>query len=88
MKLWIGLVVFFAAGMAQAGQSAGGNDRQVESINIRSSWGGLSPDSPLITELELNCDGIPTGDDFMDRMNQKKDLCIGKVYSAEGKELP
>lgn len=61
MKLWIGLVVFLAAGMAQAGQSTDGNERQVESIKIRSSWGGLSPDSPLITELELK----RSGNDFV-----------------------
>jgi hypothetical protein len=36
----------------------------------------------------FHCDGIPSGDDFMDRMNQEKDLCIGKVFSAKGKELP
>ena len=35
-----------------------------------------------------HCDGIPTGDEFLDRMNQEKDLCIGKIYSAKGDEVP
>jgi hypothetical protein len=49
--------MLLAVGAAHAGQQQDAADARVESISITSGWGGLSPDSPLVTELALKRSG-------------------------------
>jgi len=51
MKRWLLLIFLSCAGGAWAQLAPVGADPVVDEIRIRSTWGGLSPDSPLITEL-------------------------------------
>jgi len=51
MKRWLLLIFLSCTGGAWAQTAPAGPDPVVAEIRIRSAWGGLSPDSPLITEL-------------------------------------